>query len=141
MSQTNQPFVIDCSATMSLVFLDERSSITKKIESSLIENEAVVPSIWSYETANVLYVAERSKRISVAEVEEIADTLENLPIAVDSVSATKTLGKTLHLAREYKLTVYDAAYLELAMRKGTLLCTFDKALIIAAKRADVKLLK
>ena len=139
MDTLNYSFVIDCSVTMALLFLDEKKSEVKKVESLLIDNQAFVPTIWRYEVGNVLCMAERSKRIQEADMIELKAILLSLPIITDEISTTKTLENTLHLAREYKLTVYDAAYLELAMREGMPLATFDKQLKSAAKRAGTEL--
>ncbi|MCH9643557.1 MAG: type II toxin-antitoxin system VapC family toxin [Gammaproteobacteria bacterium] len=137
----NNVLVMDCSVTMALLLNDEKNSTIEKIESMLPQYSILAPTIWRYETANVLCIAERSKRITEADSTEIKNILESLPISIDEPSTTKTFGNTLHIARKYKLTVYDAAYLELSMRQGALLATFDKTLGKAAKQAGTELLQ
>lgn len=139
MAALKHAFVMDCSVTISLLLSGENQGEIKHIESLLLKNSAIVPTIWKYEVSNVLCMSERSKRISEAELAEIKNILDALPISIDDLSTTKTLGNTLHIAREQKLTIYDAAYLELAMREGVALATFDKELIKAAKQVGVEL--
>ena len=140
MSDSKNAFVMDCSMTMSLLFFDENNRKIEKVESLLVENKAYVPNIWPYEVANVLCMAERSKRINVSNIEEFKSILDALPIIIDDASSTKTFGNTLNLARECNLTVYDAAYLELAMREGIALSTLDKALIKSAKHVGTEVI-
>lgn len=64
--------------------------------------------------------------------------LENVDIEVDSATFAHALSDTLHLARRYKLSAYDASYLELALRSGLSLATLDEELQKAAKKAGVK---
>jgi predicted nucleic acid-binding protein len=84
------------------------------------------------EAVNVLLGAEKRGDTSLGEVE-----LEDLPLYVDSLTANKSFSRTMSLARAYKLSSYDAAYLELALRKGLSIATLDKGLVKAAKKAYV----
>lgn len=135
-----EKFVMDCSVTMSLLLLDGKKKDIQKIERLLATSRAIVPSIWRYEVANVLCMAERAKRFSEADGAEFKAILSALPIIVDELSTVKALEGTEHLAQEYGLTVYDAAYLELAMRDGLPLATFDKALKSAANKVGTVLI-
>lgn len=83
--------------------------------------------------------AERSGALNSGEVERFLVQLEVLPIQRDTLTARQAFSRTLGLARAYKLSSYDAAYLELALREGLPLATLDKALKKAAKQADVTL--
>ena len=96
-----------------------------------------VPSHWALEVANGLLVAERRKRLSRADVAEAADVLGQLPIETDAETGRRAIGETAALARQYGLTVYDAAYLELALRRGAALATSDAVLARAARKAGV----
>ena len=127
------PFVLDCSVTMAWVFRDEATDATDRLRDVLGENRALVPALWPTETANALLVATRRKRIEREEWPRLRMQLNALPIDVDPVSTTRTWGPVLDLATVHELTVYDATYLELAMRSGLQLATLDRALRIAAQ--------
>lgn len=81
--------------------------------------------------------AERRKRIVRAQVATFLRLVEQLPIVVDEEMDNRTLERVLALARAEGLTVYDAAYLDLAMRRGTELATLDKELVRAARRNGI----
>jgi len=134
-------FVLDTSVAVSWFFEDEAGEYTTTVLESLTEWEAVVPSLWSLEVANVLLVAERRRRCSEAEAARFIELLESLPIATDDDTARRALHGTYQLAREYDLTAYDAAYLELAMRLGVPLATFDRQLAEAAVKAGVTIFR
>ncbi len=130
--------VLDCSVTMSWLFADEASKKTDALLPLLIEQGAVVPTLWHLEVANVLTQAQKRNRISAAQVAERISLLEQLPISVDSQTSQRGLREILVLATEYQLSSYDAAYLELAMRAAVPLATVDKALLKAASKAGVE---
>ena len=64
--------------------------------------------------------------------------LQQLDISVDSATSAQALAATLQLARRYKISAYDAAYLELALRTGLALASLDEKLLKAARKAGVK---
>lgn len=130
-------FVLDTSVSASWFFEDEAGEYTATVLASLTEWEAVTPSLWPLEVSNVLLVAERRKRCSEAEAVRFIELLESLPISRDEETANRALNRTYQLAREYGLTSYDAAYLELAMRLGVPLATMDRQLAAAATEAGV----
>jgi predicted nucleic acid-binding protein len=134
------PFVLDCSVTMAWVFPDEVNDSTDALRESLIKDSAVVPALWPIEVANVLLVAARRGRITEDDWIRIRDDLEALPIGVDAESCDRVLGSVLPVASEYNLSVYDAMYLELALRLGLPLATLDMKLIAAGKLAGVEIL-
>ena len=133
-------FVLDCSVAMAWVFPDEANESTDALRESLLKDTAIVPALWSVEVANVLLVATRRGRISAADWPHIRDILEALPIDVDAQSCTRVLDTVLPVANEHNLSVYDAMYLELALRIGIPLATLDKKLAAAADVAGVKIL-
>ncbi len=100
-----------------------------------------MPAIWPLEVGNVLLVAERSKRLSQADSSYFISLLFELPIIVEQESPERMLSDILAVAREYKLSSYDASYLDLAMRRGLPLATMDKNLISAANKSSVSILK
>ena len=129
--------VLDCSVAMSWCFEEEASDYADRVLDALEEGEAFVPSVWPLEVANVLVVAERRGRLKVGESARFLELLQSLPIFVEEVSLPRATGAVLSLARELDLSVYDASYLELAMRSGVALATHDQALAKAADAAGV----
>ena len=131
--------VIDCSVTMGWCFADESGEFAEAVLAAVHTDGAVVPPIWKWEVGNSLLMAERRGRITPDDCRLILAKLATLPIAVDDGSAPAAWHETLNLARDHRLTVYDAAYLELAIRDSSRLCTLDQELIAAAKRLGVVL--
>ena len=134
-------FVIDASVVMSWCFKDETNRYADGILDLLEEATALVPSIWPLEVGNVLLVAERRKRLSEADSMRFITLLSELPIIVEQEPPERLIHEILTLAREHKLSSYDASYLDLAMRKGLSLATIDKNLVAAAKRSRVPIVK
>tara|TARA_R110002110_G_scaffold415854_1_gene658265 strand:- start:3097 stop:3525 length:429 start_codon:yes stop_codon:yes gene_type:complete len=134
------PIVLDNSVAMRWLLASNKASDQRYAESvlkSLTKAEAIVPNLWHLEAANVLLGALHRKDLEVSELERFTVQLEDLPITVDTSTASQVFGHTISLAKAYRLSSYDAAYLELALRKGLPLATLDKDLLKAAKRADV----
>ena len=105
-----------------------------------IAEGAAVPGLWSLEIANGLVMGERRGRVKPAESAAFVAMIEELPIVADRATGARALHETMSLAREHRLTAYDAAYLELAMRLGLPLATGDRSLKAAAKRVGVVLI-
>jgi predicted nucleic acid-binding protein len=133
-------FVLDASIALAWCFSDEASPLTTSLLEKLENQSAFVPQIWTLELGNILVGAERRKRITYAKISEFISLLNNLNINVDLETADRAFHEILALAHSEKLTTYDAAYLELAMRLGLPLATKDKELKSAAKRLGVELL-
>jgi predicted nucleic acid-binding protein len=129
--------VLDALVALAWCFEDEATPVTRQVLQQLAVEAASVPAIWPIEVANVLALAERRRRISPAESAEFIATVERLAIEVDEATASRAFTRVLDLAREERLTAYDAAYLELAMRLGVPLATKDGALREAARRLGV----
>ena len=133
-------FVLDCSATMPWIFHDEATKATVRLQDDVTAGaEAWVPALWHLELANVLLTAQKRGRIDRAGIESALSKLGAYHITIDGETMTQAWNKTLDLALQYKLTTYDAAYLELALRRNLPLATLDDALIEAAKAAGVSL--
>ena len=135
-------FVLDSSVAMRWLLASNKTSDQRYAESvlrSFANAEAIVPNLWHLEAANVLLGATNRKDIEVSELERFTVQLENLPISVDTLTANQVFGHTISLTRAYRLSSYDAAYLELALREGLPLATLDKDLLKAAKRSDVEI--
>lgn len=135
-------FILDNSVAMRWLLASNKTTDQRYAESvlkSLANAEAIVPNLWHLEAANVLLGATNRNEIEVAEAERFTVQLENLPISVDTLTAHQAFGHTISLAKAYRLSSYDAAYLELALREGLPLATLDKDLLRAAKRSDVEI--
>jgi len=133
-------FVLDCSMTMAWCFEDEAGSRADAALANMAVAEALVPSIWPLEVANVLAVCERRGRITTASTTKFLGMLGNLPISVDDQTAKHAFGEVLLLARAHNLSAYDVAYLELALRTGSSLATLDAALEEAATALGIEAL-
>jgi predicted nucleic acid-binding protein len=131
--------VIDCSLTMCWCFPDENDPYARDVLRSLPERQVFVPALWPLEVANSLLVGERRNRLDEAETTEFVGLLASLPITVDQETSERALREILGLAREQHLSSYDAAYLELAMRRGLPLATLDRQLRGAAAAVGVDL--
>jgi len=124
----SRPIILDCSVTMAWCFEDECDEYADAVLDALAEAGGVVPSVWALEVANVLVVAERRGRLKEADTTQFVELLRSLPIAVEETPPDRALRSVLALAREYRLSSYDAAYLELAMRTGAPLASRDEGL-------------
>jgi len=134
-------FVIDCSVVLAGCFEDEADKYADSVLELLVDAEAIVPSIWPLEVANVPLVAERRKRLTEADSLQFVRLLNELPITVDQETSERALTETLFIGRQQGLSSYDATYLELAMREGAALATRDNGLKKAAAKCGVKLIK
>ena len=131
-------FVLDCSIAIAWLFEDEATGETDALLDRLKDSGALVPALWRLELGNVLARAERHKRIAATQIAAGLALLDRLPITTDTETETRAFREILALARTEHLTTYDAAYLELAMRRGVELATRDKELIRAARRVHVR---
>ena len=102
-----------------------------------LERGAVVPGIWWYELRNALIVNERRGRLSAEDTRATLADLDEMNIAADARHDTPTV---LGLARRHELSVYDAAYLELALRRGLPLASLDRRLSQAATASGASLM-
>ncbi len=130
-------FVVDNSVVMAWCFADEKSSLADAVMESMRSGEALVPSIWPLEICNVLLVAERQRRLKKNDSIRFLALVQKLPIHVDQESSQRVFKDVLALAREHRLSAYDATYLDLAMRSGLPLATHDRSLIRASRKCGV----
>ena len=134
-------FVLDNSVTMRWFFGDgkpQELAYAGKVLDAMKIAEAIVPATWGLEVANVIAKAEAKALVTEARSEAFLEMLEGVSIEVDVATFARALGTTLQLARRYKLSAYDASYLELALRRGLPLATLDEDLRKAANKAGVK---
>lgn len=132
------PFVLDASVAAAWLMPDERDPVSEAAYKQIAQDEAVVPSLWWFELRNMLIINERRGRLDEPQTARILLLLRGLPVAIDTGVEEDAL---LWLARQHKLTVYDAAYLELARRRRVRLATLDSALVRAARAEGVALIR
>ena len=128
--------VLDSSIVGCWCFPDESCPVADAAFDQLGTDQASVPVLWWFEVRNVLVINERRGRIDPPGSAAFLADLETLPIIFDRLSDSETI---LALARAHRLTVYDAAYLELARRVDAPLATLDRKLAAAARAAGVAL--
>jgi predicted nucleic acid-binding protein len=134
-------FVLDNSVTMRWFFGDgkpQELAYAGKVLDAMKDVSAVVPVTWGLEVANVIARAEATGLVTEARSGAFLEMLEDVDIEVDAATFAHALSDTIQLARRYKLSAYDASYLELALRRGMPLATLDADLQKAAKKAGVK---
>jgi predicted nucleic acid-binding protein len=131
------PFVVDASITASWLLPDERPPEALHAYARLLDDTAVVPSLWWFEIRNVFISNERRGRIDSGQTGEALSLLAGLPIQLDHECVEVDL---FSIARRHGLTIYDAAYLELAKRFTYVLATLDQQLAVAARAERVALL-
>ncbi len=133
-------FVLDASLTLAWVFDEEETERSRHVLHQVEEHVVVVPSIWPLEVANAVLAGVRSDRFSHDEAASFVEALAGLDVEVDEQASRTAFVGLLPLAREHGLSIYDAAYLELALRREAPLATFDADLARAARSAGVDLL-
>jgi predicted nucleic acid-binding protein len=131
--------VLDASTALAWCFPDEASEDADAVLVAIEGAAVLVPAVWSLEIANALLVGERQKRLRQPEILRFLTLLESLPIAEDTQTAADRVRNVLPIAREFGVSAYDGAYLELAVRRGAALATLDGKLAKAARAAGVAL--
>ena len=131
-------FVLDNSVVTGWYLPSQATGYSDAVATRLEVEKALVPALWQLELANVLRTACTKGRLTQAQARQILDTLNQLPIEVDTAAAPGQR-QLFELAMRYNLSSYDAAYLELAMRHGLPLATQDEQLKLAATAAGVDL--
>lgn len=135
-------FVLDNSVTMRWAFKNgqpEDQAYAFKVLDSFTEHDAFVPVLWHLEVTNVLLSAERDRRIGEADSLSFLSHLSSLPIRTDHGMPGVAHDRIFLLAREFGLSSYDTAYLELAARSHLPLATLDQDLKKAALKFGVSL--
>jgi predicted nucleic acid-binding protein len=131
------PLVLDCSVTVPWYVDDEKTMFTDGLLAQVQRGECWVPGLWRLEFANVLLIAQRRRRIAATRRKQILEQACRLPLRVDF--HIPTLQAISEIAERYQLTAYDAAYVELAQRRGLALATLDEDLVRAARAAKLSL--
>ena len=132
-------FVIDASVILAWHDPRENNSYADGVLDCLEKEMAITTSLCCLEVNNVLCLFEKKELITALDLEKAIAFVDNLPILLDRTIVSFSMPLILRLSREYELTVYDACYLELAVRLNLPLATLDNDLIKAAKAAKVVL--
>ena len=132
-------FVVDASVGFAWVYQGQATPETDQLLNEVAAGTTViVPALWYLEISNVLLIAQRRHRLTAVQRKAALEKLTALQFTVDEEGVRHAFGKTSELAEKYGLTIYDAIYLELALRRSLPLATRDEALKTAAKRCGVK---
>ena len=132
--------VLDCSMALSWFFEDERTPAAEVVLVQVAEQGAVVPGIWRLEVGNALQAAVRRGRVDAAFRDASISDLALLDIVIDQETDGHAWAATLQLSDRFRLTTYDAAYLELARRRDLPLASLDRELRAAARAVGTALL-
>jgi predicted nucleic acid-binding protein len=136
-------FVLDNTVTMAWCFTEEATEHTETLLSRLSDmtDSAIVPALWLYEVVNVTELAVQKGRITEEKALAFLESLADLPIEVENPTRMQMFVSVRALVAQYKLTAYDASYLELAIRHKLPVASSDKALTKAAQTAGIALMR
>jgi predicted nucleic acid-binding protein len=132
-------FVIDASVTVAWCFEDEASDATESLLRRLLTEGGLAPGHWPFEVANALRSGERRGRLGEAKLSVARSLLETLPVDIAPSDVGGALG-VLDIARSHDLSVYDAAYLDLAASRNLGLATVDQRLAAACRTAGISVI-
>ena len=132
-------FIMDASATLAWVFEDERTDETDALLGRLDKEAVLVPTLWVFEVANTLVVAERRGRLSAAKITIFVNALRSLPIVIAETDSN-LMGQIIQIARDRRLSGYDAAYVLLALKTGLPLATLDRKIIAVSQDIGITIL-
>ena len=133
--------VIDASLALAWCFPDGASEYADGVLVALEGRTVMVPPVWALEITNAVLVAERRKRVKQADVRRFVELLGGLTIIEQSQTVIDTVSSVLPLARQYGLSAFDAAYLDVAVRQGAPLATLDSTLEKACRSAGIKIFR
>jgi predicted nucleic acid-binding protein len=133
-------FVVDSSVALAWCFEDEHSQPVMDLLNRVAETGAFAPSLWPLETLNGLLMAEHRNRLDGRRRQRLAGFLRDLPVTLDGETAEQAWTATARLAERHRLTLYDAAYLELAQRRKLPLASLHRDLIKAGNALRMALL-
>lgn len=134
------PFVADTSVTIAWVHPAQATAETESMLDALTDGAVLeVPAMWPLEVANALLVLERRRKLEPDERATALDWLRMLPVRIDQEGASLAFSRLTEIAERHQVSIYDATYLELAMRRKRPLACKDGPLLKAAKRAGLRL--
>ena len=132
--------VLDSSVTLAWVYSEETTDGVMRVFELLSQGGAWVPGLWRLEVANVLEIGVRRRHHDAAFRDATLADLGQLPIQVDPETDRQAWGASREIAEKHQLTLYDAAYLELALRRNLPLASLDEELRRAAEREKVRVI-
>ncbi|HEX6097408.1 MAG TPA: type II toxin-antitoxin system VapC family toxin [Thermoanaerobaculia bacterium] len=136
----SRDFVADASVAIAWVHPAQATGETDAMLERLAEGGSlVVPALWPLEVANALTVLRRRGKLTPGETRTAIEVLRELPVVVDHEAATIAFTRLVELASQHELTIYDATYIELAMRRQLPLASNDAKMKHAAARSGVDL--
>jgi predicted nucleic acid-binding protein len=130
-------FVLDCSVALAWCLPDEQSDYAAQTLDLLLDQQAIVPSLWHLEVINVLLMAQRRNRLEKNKISNILQTLSHLNISTDKKHIEINEPNFISFAVKHQITSYDAAYLYLARRENIPLATLDKKMKQIAQNLGV----
>jgi predicted nucleic acid-binding protein len=131
---------MDASVVLAWCFPDEDSALAQRVAEMFKQGHtAMAPAFWPHEVLNALLAGEKHKRISAALAQSFLNDLGALPIELEQFPATTVFDRIRALGRQYGLTAYDAAYLDLSLNSGVPLATLDEDLSRACRKAGAGL--
>jgi predicted nucleic acid-binding protein len=134
-------FIVDASVGFAWVDQGQATPETDHLLNEVAAGATViVPALWFLEMSNVLLIAQRRRRLTAGQRKAAMEKLTAMQLTVDEAGSRNAFGKTSELAEKYGLTIYDATYLELALRRSLPLASRDEALKNAAKQCGLKAL-
>ena len=137
----SEGFIADASVGVAWAVHSQASNATEELLDSVAAGTPlVVPTLWTFEVANSLLVLFRRKKLLAEDRLRAIDALVRLPLVMDDEGSRLALGRISELADKHGLSIYDATYLELALRRKLPLASRDAALCQAARDGGVKLL-
>ena len=132
--------VVDASMSVAWLIPDEHTVPTQQVLDRVVADGAYVPGVWTLEVGNALLLSERRGRMSAENRMRAIRHLVALPIVTDAETAAHAWHATWRVAEQFRLTLYDASYLELALRRVLPLATLDRDLRHAARALEIELL-
>ena len=133
--------VVDASVGFSWVYESQATTDTDALLNDVVAGAAVVvPTLWFFEIANVLLIAERRKKLTAAQRKTARKSLEALSLTVDEEGHRSAFHKISEISDKYGLSIYDGTYLELALRRKLAIASRDEPLRAGAKKAGVEVL-
>jgi predicted nucleic acid-binding protein len=132
--------VLDSSVALAWCFVDEHTPAITALLERVAETGASAPLLWPLEVSNGLLMAERRGRLDATRRHQLLDFLRDLPVTIDPETVSSVWSETVGMAERYRLTIYDAAYLELARRRALPLASLDQDLRAAARAVGLALL-
>lgn len=130
--------IVDASVTLAWCLADEADEYAERMLDRVVQEGASAPAHWPLEVANGLRSAERRGRLAEGDVTRARQLLADLGIEVVPIELSTATGTVLETAREYRLSAYDAAYLDLALFRSVALATIDEPLKLACQQAGLQ---